>query len=729
MNETLDSRQLTAFAALAKTESYVETARQLCLTPSAIHHAMRALEDDVGCRLFTRMGKKTALTEAGEALLYHALRALDELDQARRALTHLNKWGTKRLRVAADAVFLSVFLGPVLLRFHKEFPNVLLQVRSFDPDGSFDLLENSHVDVILTEKPAVTDAVDFFPVLTDPFHLIVKTGHPLAVDNSRVRDEMSKYPCFLIKNSGQQRKQVEDFMRRQKIKLNIAGEIEDLGIIKDLVQRTPAMSFLPGWSIAKELENQAVVALPYGRKVFERTWGLVYSRSRPLKLTESTLLKLCRKRVSESELKIQNTVKVGVLHSLSGTMAISETSLRDVLLFAFDEINNAGGIKVGDKSYKIDPVIVDGESNWALFAEKARELLAHDKVAVTFGCWTSVSRKSVQPVFEKHNGLLFYPVQYEGEELSRSIFYIAETFNQQALPALNYLLAQGRRKFYLIGTDYVYPQTTNLILYRYLQMHGVAPENIGGGFRKDDSGRVISAGKYVPFGHTDFQQIATEIKGFAASGDTCVINTINGASNVAFFKKIVAAGLKSADCPVVSFSMAEDELRSLPTKKLAGALGCWSYFMSLKTPANKTFLKNWYNWLKTESYPGVIKERRAVDSPIVLSYCGVYLWKKAVENAGTFDVDAVRSVLESGDINFEGPGGKITVQANHHSTKNVYIGETKSNGQFKILETYPQVVGEPFVAETFPLKRPDERLSAKNKSAAEKTTMNSGAVD
>jgi urea transport system substrate-binding protein len=490
-------------------------------------------------------------------------------------------------------------------------------------------------------------------------------------------------------------------MLKQKIKLNILGEIENLGIIKELVKRTLAVSFLPDWSIATELENQSVVALPYGRKPFERTWGLVYSRSRPLNLAESTLLKLCRQRVAESELKAQDTVKVGVLHSLSGTMAISETSLRDVLLFAFDEINNAGGIKVGDKFYKIAPVIVDGASNWPLFAEKARELLVEDKVAVTFGCWTSVSRKSVQPVFEKENGLLFYPVQYEGEELSKNIFYIAETVNQQAIPAVDYLLKQGKKKFYLVGTDYVYPQTTNLILYKYLLAHGVQPEGIGGGFRKDDSGKVISVGKYVPFGCSDFQHIVADIKRFAASGDTCVINTINGDSNVPFFKKIVAAGLTAADCPVVSFSLAEDELRSLPARNLAGELGCWSYFMSLKTRANKTFLKNWYSWLKAESYHGVIKEKRAVDSPIVLSYNGVYLWKKAVEKAGTFDADAVRNVLESGDISFEGPGGKITVQANHHCTKNVYIGETKANGQFKILETFPQVVAEPFVAEPF----------------------------
>jgi urea transport system substrate-binding protein len=704
MNESLDSRQLKAFVVLAKTGSYTKTAKELFVTHSAICHAMRELEADVGCRLFTKMGKKIALTEAGEALLYHALRALDELDQARRTLTSLNKWGTRRLRVAADSIFLSIFLAPVLLKFHKEYPSILLQVESFDSNKSFGLLENNHVDVILAEKPAVNDTIDFFPLMADRFHLIVKSGHPLAAKNSALRDEFGKYPCFLIKGSSQQRKQVEDFMVKQKINFNILGEIEDLGIIKELVKRTLAMSFLPGWSIATELENHSVVALPYGRSVYERTWGFVYSRSRPLNMTESTLLKLCRKRVTEAELKAQDTVKVGVLHSLSGTMAISETSLRDVLLFAFDEINNAGGIKVGDKSYKIDPVIVDGASNWLLFAEKAKELLVEDKVAVTFGCWTSVSRKSVQPVFEKENGLLFYPVQYEGEELSKSIFYIAETVNQQAIPAVDYLLAKGKKKFYLIGTDYVYPQTTNLILYKYLLLHGIPPEGIGGGFRKEDSGKVISAGKYVPFGYTDFQQIVADIKRFAVSGDACVINTINGDSNVPFFKKIVAAGLTSADCPVVSFSLAEDELRSLPTKKLVGELGCWSYFMSLKTPGNKAFLKNWYSWLKTESYPGVIKEKRAVDSPIVLSYNGVYLWKKAVEKAGAFEVDAVRNVLESGDISFEGPGGKITMQPNHHCTKNVYIGETKANGQFKILETFPQVVGEPFVAEPFLLK-------------------------
>jgi urea transport system substrate-binding protein len=404
----------------------------------------------------------------------------------------------------------------------------------------------------------------------------------------------------------------------------------------------------------------------------------------------------------------EDTVKIGVLHSLSGTMAISETSLRDVLLFTFDEINKAGGVKVGDKSYKITPVVVDGASNWPLFAEKAKQLLEEDKVAVTFGCWTSVSRKSVLPVFEKDNGMLFYPVQYEGEELSKNIFYTAEAVNQQATPAVDYLLKAGKKKFYLIGTDYVYPQTTCLILYKYLLLHGIPAENIGGGFRKDDTGKVISAGKYVPFSHTDFQQIVADIKQFAASGDACVINLINGDSNVPFFKEIAAAGLSAADCPVVSFSLAEDELRALPTKDLVGELGCWTYFMSINTPANKAFLKNWNAWLKTETYPGVVKEKRAMDSPMVLSYNGVYLWKQAVEKAGTFDVDKVREVLESGTIKFDGPGGSTTMQKNHHTTKNVYIGETKANGQFKILETFPNVYGEPFM-----LKALDEKLSAK----------------
>jgi urea transport system substrate-binding protein len=400
----------------------------------------------------------------------------------------------------------------------------------------------------------------------------------------------------------------------------------------------------------------------------------------------------------------EDTVKVGVLHSLTGTMAISETSLRDILLYTFDEINKKGGVL----GKKIEPVIVDGASDWPNFAEKAKELLETDKVAVTFGCWTSVSRKSVLPVFEKDNGLLFYPVQYEGEEQSKNIFYTAEAVNQQATPAVDYMLAQGKKKFYLVGTDYVYPRTTNLILFKYLLLKGVPVENIGGGLDKDESGKVISAGKYTPFGYTDYQQIVSEIKQFAASGDACVINTINGDSNVPFFKEIVAAGLTPSSCPVVSFSLAEDEFRSLSAKDLVGELGCWTYFMSIKTPENKKFLTNWDAWLKTESYPGVVKEKRAVDSPMVLSYNGVYLWKAAVEKAKSFDVDKVREALESGDISFDGPGGKTTMQANHHTIKNVYIGSTLATGQFKILKTFKDVKGDPWQ-----LKKLDDELAAK----------------
>jgi len=395
----------------------------------------------------------------------------------------------------------------------------------------------------------------------------------------------------------------------------------------------------------------------------------------------------------------QDTVKVGVLHSLSGTMAISETSLRDILLFTFDEINAKGGVM----GKKIEPVVVDGASNWPLFAEKAKQLLEEDKVAVTFGCWTSVSRKSVLPVFEKDNGLLFYPVQYEGEELSKNIFYTAEAVNQQATPAVDYYLAQGKKKFYLLGSDYVYPQTTNLVLLEYLLSKGVPLENIGGGFKKDESGKIISAGKYTPFGHTDYQQIVAEIKQFAAGGKACVINTLNGDTNVPFFKEYAAAGLTAETCPVCSFSISEDEFRGLPAKQLVGQLGCWTYFESIKSPANKKFVTNFQAWLKKSTVPGIVKEGRVTCSPMVLSYDGVYLWKAAVEKAKSFDVEKVVAELEKG-ISFEGPGGKVTSQKNHHLTKNVYIGETKADGQFKILKTYNGVYGEPFLKGTFKTK-------------------------
>jgi urea transport system substrate-binding protein len=395
----------------------------------------------------------------------------------------------------------------------------------------------------------------------------------------------------------------------------------------------------------------------------------------------------------------QDTVKVGVLHSLSGTMAISETSLRDVLLFTFDEINAAGGVM----GKKIEPVVVDGASNWPLFAEKAKQLLDQDKVAVTFGCWTSVSRKSVLPVFEEKKGLLFYPVQYEGEEMSPNIFYTAEAVNQQATPAVDYLLAEGKKKFYLLGSDYVYPQTTNLVLLEYLLSKGVPLENIGGGFTKDSSGKIISAGKYTPFGHTDYQQIISEIKQFAASGDACVVSTLNGDTNVPFFKEYAAAGLDAESCPVVSFSVSEDEFRGLPASQLVGQLGCWTYFQSIKSPENAKFIKDWNAWVAKSDVPGIVKEGRVTCSPMVLSYNGVYLWKAAVEKAKSFDPEKVMAALKGG-ISFDGPGGTVTSQKNHHLTKNVFIGETKADGQFKILKEYKDVVGEPFLKGTFKAK-------------------------
>ncbi len=377
------------------------------------------------------------------------------------------------------------------------------------------------------------------------------------------------------------------------------------------------------------------------------------------------------------------TIKVGVLHSLSGTMAISETSLKDVLLFAFDEINKSGGVL----GKMIEPVVVDPASNWPLFAEKAEQLLVQDKVAAVFGCWTSVSRKSVLPVFERNNGLLFYPVQYEGEELSKNIFYTAEAVNQQAIPAVDYMLAEGKKKFYLLGSDYVYPRTTNKILKQYLKMKGIPESDI--------------LEEYTPFGHTDYQTIIAKAKAFAAGGKACIISTLNGDTNVPFFKEFASAGLTSETCPVVSFSISEDEFRGLPAKDLVGHLGCWTYFMSLKTPENKKFVSDFMSWLKDPKVTGTDYKVAGVDakgrvtcSPMNLSRIGVNLWKQAVEKAGSFDVDKVREALIG--QKFKAPEGEVTMQDNHHLVNNVYIGETLATGQFKIIKSFSGVAGEPF---------------------------------
>jgi urea transport system substrate-binding protein len=406
-----------------------------------------------------------------------------------------------------------------------------------------------------------------------------------------------------------------------------------------------------------------------------------------------TLLLAAAVGVAALSVRAADTVKVGVLHSLSGTMAISETSLKDVLLFTFDEINKAGGIKTGGKNYLIEPVVVDPASNWPLFAEKAKQLLEVDKVSVVFGCWTSVSRKSVLPVFEKDNGLLFYPVQYEGEELSKNIFYTAEALNQQAIPAVDYMLAEGKKKFYLLGSDYVYPRTTNKVLKKYLKSKGIPDSDI----------EEI----YTPFGHTDYQTIVASLKKFASAGKACIISTLNGDTNVPFFKEYANAGLTSENCPVVSFSITEDEFRGLPAKDLVGQLGCWTYFMSIKSPENTKFVKDFQTWLKAPTVTGVDYKVSGIDakgrvtcSPMNLSRMGVYLWKQAVEKAGTFDVDAVRTALIG--QKFKGPAGDVEMQANHHLVNNVFIGETLASGQFKIIKTFKGVGGEPFSEKFLP---------------------------
>lgn len=373
------------------------------------------------------------------------------------------------------------------------------------------------------------------------------------------------------------------------------------------------------------------------------------------------------------------TVKLGVLHSLSGTMAISEVSLRDVVLMAVEEINASGGVL----GKQIAPIVVDPASDWDLFAEKSKELLREKEVAVTFGCWTSVSRKSVLPVFEESNGLLFYPVQYEGEECSRNIIYTGATPNQQLIPAADYLMSEeggGYEKFYLLGTDYVFPRTANKILRAFLLHKGVHEENI--------------IEEYTPFHHQDYQTIVQKIKRFAADGDAAVLSTINGDSNVPFYKEFANQGLTSAMCPIMAFSVAEDELRSMDTEFLVGHLAAWNYFQSIPTAENRAFVKKFKDYCAAKGLPGGAK--RVTDDPIVWSYVGVYLWKAAVEKAGSFAVDAVRPALYS--LTFDGPGGTVMIDAkNHHLHKPVLIGEIRKNGQFKIVyETDGLVAPDPW---------------------------------
>jgi len=362
------------------------------------------------------------------------------------------------------------------------------------------------------------------------------------------------------------------------------------------------------------------------------------------------------------------TVKVGVLHSLSGTMAISETVLKDVVLMAVEEINASGGVM----GYKIEPVVVDPASNWPLFAEKARQLLTQDKVAVVFGCWTSVSRKSVLPVFEELNGVLFYPVQYEGEEISKNVFYTGAAPNQQAIPAVEYLMSKdggGAKRWVLLGTDYVYPRTTNKILRAFLKSKGVVDKDI------DE--------KYTPFGHADYQTIVADIKKFSAGGKTAVVSTINGDSNVPFYKELGNQGLKATDVPVVAFSVGEEELRGVDTKPLVGHLAAWNYFMSLKNPENDEWKKKWAAYTKAKKLP--YADKPLTNDPMEAAYIGVYMWKQAAEKAKSFDVDKVTAAMAG--QTFKAPSGIVSKmdEKNHHLYKAVFIGEVKADGQFNVV--------------------------------------------
>lgn len=360
--------------------------------------------------------------------------------------------------------------------------------------------------------------------------------------------------------------------------------------------------------------------------------------------------------------KAQETIKVGVLHSLSGTMAISETTLKDTVLFMVDEQNKKGGVL----GKKLEAVVVDPASNWPLFAEKARELIAKDKVAVVFGCWTSVSRKSVLPVFKELNSILFYPVQYEGEESERNVFYTGAAPNQQAIPAVDYLMSKDGgevKRWVLAGTDYVYPRTTNKILEAYLLSKGVAKEDI-----------MIN---YTPFGHSDWQTIVADIKKFGSAGKkTAVVSTINGDANVPFYKELGNQGIKATDIPVVAFSVGEEELAGIDTKPLVGHLAAWNYFQSIDTPANKDFIAKWQAFTKNP--------KRTTNDPMEATVIGFNAWVAAVEKAKSTDADKVIDAI----IGVKVPnltGGVAEVLPNHHITKPVFIGEIEDNGQFDVV--------------------------------------------
>jgi len=367
-----------------------------------------------------------------------------------------------------------------------------------------------------------------------------------------------------------------------------------------------------------------------------------------------------------------DTIKVGILHSLSGTMAISETALKDVMLFMIDEQNKKGGLL----GKQLEAVVVDPASDWPLFAEKARELIEQHKVDVVFGNWTSVSRKSVLPVFEELNGMLFYPVQYEGEESSRNIFYTGAAPNQQAIPAVEYLMSEeggSVKRWVLAGTDYVYPRTTNKILESFLKAKGVPAEDI-----------MIN---YTPFGHSDWQTIVSDIKSFASAGKkTAVVSTVNGDANVPFYKELGNQGIKAEDIPVVAFSVGEEELAGIDTGPLVGHLAAWNYFMSVDAPENEDLIKKWHAFIGDD--------KRVFNDPMEAHYIGFNMWAQAVEQAGTTNIDAVRQAMYGQEVpNLT--GGIAVMNTNHHLSKPVLIGEIQDDGQFAtVWETDGVVVGD-----------------------------------
>ena len=373
--------------------------------------------------------------------------------------------------------------------------------------------------------------------------------------------------------------------------------------------------------------------------------------------------------VSAGAFAADDTIKVGVLHSLSGTMAISETTLKDTMLMLIDEQNKKGGVL----GKKLEPVVVDPASNWPLFAEKARELIQKDKVAAIFGCWTSVSRKSVLPVVEELNSILFYPVQYEGEESSKNVFYTGAAPNQQAIPAVDYLMANGVKRWALLGTDYVYPRTTNKILEAYLKAKGVPASDI-----------MVN---YTPFGHADWQSIVSDVKKFGSAGKkTAVVSTINGDANVPFYKELGNQGISAQDIPVVAFSVGEEELSGIDTKPLVGHLAAWNYFQSVESDENSDFIEQWHKFTG--------KESRTTNDPMEATYIGFNMWLKAVEKAGTTDPEKVQEAL----IGVTVPnltGGYAAMMPNHHITKPVLIGEIQDDGQFEVVsETKGTVAGD-----------------------------------